>query len=155
MKDRNYAMVFAFLKKHPELSKEDIAYKYSGGRTSSLKELKQQEYRAMLRGLQAMMQDQEALRKARSIALKLMQEYGIDTRDWARINRFCGDPRIAGKVFAKLRVEELKALSRKLRGILGKDKERRRRILEEAREKHGGNITVVTTYDKVQLVGEA
>lgn len=155
MKDRNYAIVFAYLKKYPELSKEDIAHKYSGGRTTSLKELRQQEYRVMVQGLQAMMQDQEALRKARSIVLKLLQEYGIDTRDWTRINRFCADPRIAGKVFAKLRVEELKALSRKLRDILRKDKAKRKRLLEEAREKHGSNITVVAIYDKQHLIGEA
>lgn len=155
MKDRNYAIVFAYLRKYPDLTKEDIAHQYSGGRTTSLKGLKQQEYRAMLRALQSMMQDQEALRKARSIALRLMQEYGIDTRDWGRINHFCSNPRIAGKVFAKLRVEELKALSRKLRDILRKDKAKRKRLLEEAREKHGSNITVVAIYDKQHLIGEA
>lgn len=155
MKDRNYAIVFAYLRKYPDLTKEDIAHQYSGGRTTSLKGLKQQEYQAMLRALQSMMQDQEALRKARSIALRLMQEYGIDTRDWGRINHFCSNPRIAGKVFAKLTIEELRALSRKMREIISKDKERRRRIFEEAREKHGGNITIIATYSKQQLIGEA
>ena len=46
-----------------------------------------------------------------------MQKLGIDTTDWTRINAFCQDPRIAGKVFARLSNEELEQLSVKLRSI--------------------------------------
>ena len=46
-----------------------------------------------------------------------MQKVGIDTTDWTRINAFCEDQRIAGKVFARLTNEELEQLSVKLRSI--------------------------------------
>lgn len=154
MKDRNYAIVFAHLRQHPYVTKEDIALEWSNGRTSSLRELSDKEYKRLISHLRRDGEYTEKLRKARSVVLKLLQEYGIDTRDWGRINAFCSQARIAGKVFAKLRVEELKALSRKMREIISKDKERRNKIRQEAREKHGGNITVITTYKRT-LIGEA
>ena len=49
-----------------------------------------------------------------------MQKAGIDTTDWARINDFCQNPKIAGKVFAKLGVKDLDALQVKLRAIMNK-----------------------------------
>lgn len=60
------------------------------------------------------------LRRKRSQCLKLMQKSGIDTTDWARINAFCQDPRIAGKVFAMLGLKDLEALQVKLRAIIHK-----------------------------------
>lgn len=56
-------------------------------------------------------------RKHRSQCLRLMQKLGIDTTDWTRINAFCQDQRIAGKVFSQLSNEELEQLSVKLRSI--------------------------------------
>ena len=47
---------------------------------------------------------------------------GIDTTNWYRINEFCKDPRIAGKVFAEISFGELQALAVKLRSIIAKDK---------------------------------
>ncbi len=64
----------------------------------------------------------EALRKARSGVLHQMQLYGIDTADWTRVNAFCRDPRIAGKEFRELDVEELNALNTKMRAIIRKQK---------------------------------
>ena len=46
-----------------------------------------------------------------------MQQMGIDTTDWNRINAFCQDQRIAGKPFARLTNDELDALAVKLRSI--------------------------------------
>ena len=46
-----------------------------------------------------------------------MQELGIDTKDWNRINEFCRHPRIMGKDFALITVSELEQLSVKLRAI--------------------------------------
>lgn len=62
----------------------------------------------------------EQLRKERSATLKLMQWIGIDTTDWARVNAFCLDRRIAGKEFARIGAEEHPDLRRKLRSIEGK-----------------------------------
>jgi translation initiation factor IF-2 len=59
----------------------------------------------------------EKRKRERSICLKLMQEIGIDTTDWARVNDFCRHPRIAGKAFAQISIEDLEALSKKLRAI--------------------------------------
>lgn len=56
-------------------------------------------------------------RKHRSQCLRLMQKLGIDTTDWVRVNAFCEDPRIAGKVFRRLSNEELDQLAVKLRTI--------------------------------------
>lgn len=54
------------------------------------------------------------LRRRRSGCLKLMQQIGVDTTDWSRINTFCLNKRIAGKSFAELIPEELQTLHRKL-----------------------------------------
>ena len=55
-----------------------------------------------------------------SLREKLMQQAGIDTTDWQRINDFCRHPRIAGKEFARLTLEELDSLQTKLRSIMRK-----------------------------------
>lgn len=34
----------------------------------------------------------EELRRKRSVCLKLMQQLGIDTTDWNRVNEFCNNP---------------------------------------------------------------
>ena len=59
----------------------------------------------------------EELRRKRSVCLKLMQQLGIDTTDWDRINAFCNNPRIAGKPFVRISAAELDQLSVKLRAI--------------------------------------
>jgi hypothetical protein len=46
-----------------------------------------------------------------------MQKLGIDTSDWARINDFCSNPRIVGKAFRQITVDELDELAVKLRSI--------------------------------------
>lgn len=154
MKDRNYAVVFAHLRQNPYLTKEDIALEWSNGRTTSLRELSDKEYKKLISHLREDSNYQINLRKARSSVLKLLQQYGIDTTDWCRINAFCSQARIAGRVFAELNIHELQALAKKMREIVRKDKERRNKIRHEARKKHGGNITVITTY-KRRLIGEA
>lgn len=42
---------------------------------------------------------------------------GIDTSDWARVNDFCRNPRIAGKAFSQISSDELEQLAVKLRSI--------------------------------------
>ncbi len=59
----------------------------------------------------------EELRRKRSLCLNLMQKLGIDTSDWARINDFCSNPRIVGKAFRQITVDELDELAVKLRSI--------------------------------------
>lgn len=61
------------------------------------------------------------LRRKRSVCLKLMQQLDVDTTDWTRVDNFCLHPRIAGKPFRQINIEELEALSVKLRAIKRKE----------------------------------
>ena len=100
--------------------KESLVWQYTGGRTGSLREMTRVEYERCCLELERRNGRREQLRKERSATLKLMQWIGIDTTDWARVNAFCLDRRIAGKEFARIGVEEHPDLRRKLRSIEGK-----------------------------------
>jgi hypothetical protein len=103
--------------------KESIVSQYTSGRTTSLKEITMPEYLSALEGMERLVmptyqeQIQKVIKQKRSAVLHQMQLYGIDTTDWSRINAFCKDSRIAGKVFRELDAEELDALLVKIRLI--------------------------------------
>ena len=121
----NYSRFYALLNRlpvHDEEIKERLVLQYTGGRTPRLREMTSAEYRTMCDALDRSLKDgwsirREQLRKYRSAALKQMQRLGIDTTDWARINAFCRDPRIAGREFGALDPEALEALAVTLRSI--------------------------------------
>ena len=121
MSVQNYHRFYASLNRLPggntEDMKESLVWSFTDGRTTSLKEMTQNEYNAMCASLEERTGWKEQLKKKRSVCLKLMQKSGIDTTDWQRINAFCEDPRIAGKEFARLTSEELEKISVKLRSI--------------------------------------
>lgn len=100
--------------------KRSLVLQHTWNRTDSLREMTVSEYKSLCASLEVMTGEKEALRKARSLALKLMQQNGVDTTDWNRVNEFCRHPKIAGKDFRYLTMEELEALDRKLRMILKK-----------------------------------
>jgi len=104
--------------------RDDVKYsmvmQYTNGRTSHVSEMTPSEYAACCDAMESMSGRRERLRKQRSICLKLMQRNGIDTTDWARVNAFCSHPRIAGKPFANITIDELSTLEVKLRAILRK-----------------------------------
>ena len=120
----NYHRFYALLKSLPggraDDTKETLVWSFTDGRTTSLKEMSQQEYDAMCASLEERTGWKEQLKKKRSLCLKLMQKAGIDTTDWQRINDFCRNPKIAGKEFAQLGVKDLDALQVKLRAIMSK-----------------------------------
>lgn len=130
MKKRDYTAIWGLINAtrgvlEAEEAKEIAVSEVSGGRTTSLRELSDRELtllrvrlRAQARSL-APSKDKTRTRR-RSMCLHLMEEYGIDTHDWNRINAFVEDPRIAGKPFGRLTSEELSALSRKLRAMIRK-----------------------------------
>ena len=62
-------------------------------------------------------------RHKRSICLRLLQKIGVDTTEWNAVNSYCKSPKIAGKVFRDLSLDELDELSLKLRMILKKKQE--------------------------------
>lgn len=121
----NYSRFYVLLNRlpvHDDEMKERLVSQYTGGRTTSLRQMYGAEYNLMCDALEESLKDprssyRELLRKRRSQALHMIQQLGIDTTDWARINAFCRDPRIVGKEFAGLDPEELARLTVKLRGI--------------------------------------
>ena len=64
-----------------------------------------------------------SLKWQRSAVLKRLQQIGVDTTDWSRVNGFLQQPRIAGKPLYKLDSDELAALIPKLEAIKKKRKE--------------------------------
>lgn len=120
MKSNPYGRFYGLLSRlpiHDDGMKAQFVSQYTSGRTSSLKEMRPDEYDRMCDALEESLQSRDVLRCRRSSVLRIMQRLGIDTTDWSRINAFCLDNRIAGKVFGRLSVEELTALSTKLRSI--------------------------------------
>lgn len=117
----NFSRFYAALHRLPyttdDDTKEGLVQLYTGNRTSSLREMTVEEYDEMCCRLEDLTDYRGRLKKWRSHVLHQMQRMGIDTSDWTRINAFCADPRIAGKVFARLSDEELERLSVKLRTI--------------------------------------
>ncbi len=120
----NYARFYGLLKKLPGADKETLVEQYTNGRTIHLHETTMQEYNTMCNDMQRVARYDERmeairkeLRRKRSICLKLMQQLGIDTTNWARVNNFCMHPKIARKQFSRIGTEELEALAIKLRSI--------------------------------------
>lgn len=118
----NYGRFYVLLSRmaydgHSEELKESLVSQFTDGRTTSLREMTRKEYDALCEHLDTLTGYSRRLRKSRSLCLHLMQRLGVATTDWSRVNLFCQDSRIAGKPFARLSVEELDALSVKLRAI--------------------------------------
>lgn len=103
-----------------EEEKRLMVQNWTNGRTEHLSEKTQAEYDAACKELEAASGYDRELKRRRSICLRLMQGLQIDTSDWQRVNDFCRNPRISGKPFGRLSVEELESLSVKLRAIARK-----------------------------------
>lgn len=123
-KERNYAQFYTLIKQLPYADKEQLVYQYTFGRTTLLREMKDSEYRKMVAALQQLVDGDNdkatfirKLKRQRSICLKLMQQLGIDTTSWQRVDDFCEHPKIMGKPFRRITLEELKKLQVKLRSI--------------------------------------
>ena len=100
--------------------KKMLVRQYTNGRTESLREMSDGEYARCCRALEERGRDGERLRRERSATLKLMQQMGVDTTDWGRVNLLCRHPRIAGRDFYNIEAGEHPGLRRKLRAITGK-----------------------------------
>lgn len=116
--------------------KRDLVRQWTWNRTDSLREMTKAEYDDCCNALERITGRKDEQKKKRSQCLKLMQKMGIDTSDWTRVNAFCQDQRIAGKVFARLTNEELDALADKLRAI-----QRKGRLKQKKEVKPTGEIT--------------
>ncbi len=130
--------------------KEALVRQYTNGRTASLREMTFREYNRCCKDLEQQTSDREALRKERSVTLRLLQKLGVDTTDWNRVNRFCEDKRIAGKEFAKISIEELRGLRTKLRAI-----ERKGGICEKTESTRSGTSVTGKADTKIVVVSTA
>lgn len=114
-----------------EENKRMFVSQFTNGRTDHLHEMTRGEYDRMCDAVEERSGRKAELRKQRSRTLRLMQQMGIDTTDWAKIDDFCRNPRIMGKVFRHITVDEHGALQRKLRAIMAKDREAARKRASE------------------------
>lgn len=112
-----------------EVHKETLVSQFTNGRTTSLKDMKQKEYDEMCDCLQTGRKPNETpdqhkarLKACRSDVLHRLQKLGLDTTDWDKVNEFCKNPRISGKPFALLTIDELRAMIPKQEAILRKPK---------------------------------
>lgn len=129
----NFARFYSILKRVPKIGdneylKKEMVSVATGGRTESLKEITRKEYDDLCNILEKRFPEKrniyvEQRRKKRSSCLKLLQKIGVDTTNWTAINDYCKSPKIAGKAFAELDIEELQHLSLKLRMILKKQED--------------------------------
>lgn len=139
----SYGRFFAALKAlnpvgDAEEVRRSIILQYTNGRTDSLREMTEAEYRRCCYELEQRCGQKDALRKERSATLRLMQKMGVDTTDWARINNLTRNHRIIGKDFARITVAEHRELRRKLRSIERKggfEKPERLKMKTEREEK--------------------
>lgn len=120
----NFARFYALLAKLPGAAKETLVYQFTTGRTTHLHLMTTGEYQSMCNEMERVAgydERREAWRKEmkrkRSAVLHQMQLLGVDTADWGKVDAFCQNKRIAGKVFRELDGEELDAMLVKLRII--------------------------------------
>ena len=138
----------------PGADKETLVEQYTHGRTIHLRETSMQEYNTMCNDMERVTgfdKQREAihkeLKRRRSVCLKLMQQLGVDTTDWVRVDNFCMNPRLVGKPFRKIDMEELESLAVKLRTIKRKGGLKPQRPREEQKNTTSfvyipvGNIT--------------
>lgn len=133
----NFGRFYGLLKLMPGMDKEELKQQlvsqWTCHRTESLREMTQHEYHKMCDHLEYTLREQgnndkeafKALRRhKRSICLRLLQKIGVDTTEWNAVNSYCKSPKIAGKVFGDLSLDELDDLSLKLRMILKKQSDK-------------------------------
>ena len=147
----NYARFYTLLKKLPGADKETLVEQYTNGRTTHLRETTQQEYNKMCRDMEQVAGYDEfvegirrQLRRKRSVCLKLMQQLGIDTTDWNRVNAFCEDARIVGKAFRYISIDELEALAVKLRAI------KRKKEVSQGSSEGRGTVVMLSVNNSIE-----
>lgn len=123
-KIKDYGRFYALLKKYPAIEKDDIVLQFTDGRTTHLREMELKEYLEMCDAIEGkprptMAPDIQELKRVRSSVLLRIGRLGINTIDnWAEIDQFCLSPKIAGKRFCQMDVDELQCLVKKLESII-------------------------------------
>lgn len=131
----NYSRFYASFNQLPydgdrDELKQSLVVSHTNGRTDSLREMTASEYRQLCENIERKVLgsveaiwERDELRRKRCIALRLIQSYGVESSIWTEVDRFCLQPRIAGKKFMDMTIEELEALTRKMRAIINKLKD--------------------------------
>lgn len=100
----------------------EMVRNYTGGRTSSLRELSDSELTTLTDHIA--LQHKLSIRSRRSVVLGIIQEMigKCITRSewWNAVDKICTNPRIAGKPFKELSIAELDKVAVKLRVIARK-----------------------------------
>ena len=127
MNKMSYSRFFVLLKQIPQADKEEMVWTYSNMKTNSLNEfatIDPDGYNRMINDMQNIVNGINAqdLKSLRSAILHRLQKHGVDTTNWANVNRFMEQPRIAGKKLYEMSVPEMQDLIKKLESILSKDK---------------------------------
>lgn len=161
---RGYSDIWAMINKLAgELETEDLkrvmCESVSEGRTDSLRELTGGELvklRSELRertGFKPQRANYE-LRRKRSLVLKQLERYGIDTENWDAVNAFVSDSRIAGKEFAELDEEELDQLRKKMYSINRKKRVREAEKANRVKPKRN-KLVIYTSKPFNEIVGNS
>lgn len=134
---RNYARFYALLKQMPgKVEKDDLIWQFTGMRTNSLRDMTATEYDRMIKHMDGIVDqnqpDEKVIKKLRSGILTRLQRHGVNTADWAAVNRFMLDPRIAGKALYQMSIDEMQRLIPRLEQILIKDRARKNEISRQA-----------------------
>lgn len=122
-----YGRFFALLRQMPYADKGVLVEQFTRGRTTHLHEMQRFEYDMMCNEMARVAGYDERksewhkeIKRYRSLALHLMGIWGVDTRDWSKVDFFCGQKRIAGKAFRLLTLDDLSLLCRKIRSMIRK-----------------------------------
>ncbi len=139
-KANSYSQFWTLLAKMPcddkDELKQQLVASFTNGRTDSLREMTLREYNLMIHEMENQTGSgrrqpvsYEVLKQKRSAVLHQMQLMGIDTTNWAAVDNFCLNSRIAGKVFRKLSADDLDDVLIKIRSIRHKDTKKENRKL--------------------------
>ena len=138
-KVKNFSRFYALAKNIPgdrEELKENLVRAFTNGRTISLREMSPEEYNRMCDSLQGSQSASPlsqkdfttAIKKKRSAVLIRMQKLGVDTSDWAAVDKYCMRPQIMvtkkPKLFRQLTLEDLGKMIPKLEMIAKNSKPR-------------------------------
>lgn len=134
---RNYARFYALLKQMPgKVEKDDLIWQFTGLRTNSLRDMTAGEYDSLIHHMVGIVEqnkpDEQKIKKLRSGILTRLQRHGVNTTDWAAVNRFMLDSRIAGKALYQMSIDEMQRLIPRLEQILIKDRARKNEISRQA-----------------------
>lgn len=102
----------------------------AGYGATSTKELTDKDLAHLIKRLMDMLDSRynasKEVRKYRSIALALLNQYGIyvTNGDWRSVNKFLSNKKVAGKLLYEMSIPEMKALCTKLRSMINKQKKK-------------------------------